>query len=433
MAVCVAGALSAASMAQADAPIPQQQSVWTADASAPYLPYADAWPARWRRDGLEGTGVVIPRTATSARMTMVRLFGSAKPSPADVADLGELAGPEQRDGFRFERAGAVLFAESKVQRRSAGLNEGPSLAAGPDTGEVFVFASARAEAPPRALDRTFFAYYPPAPARKSDPTPELRAVALLMPGLLGMPETTMDPLTRTLRNHGIGVLRMLCQPARFTERIEFTIDRDQMEASAAAVAACFNDRTAECAYAAEAAWRQVESRHPGAAALPRLVIGMSGGALTIPTVVAREPHKYRAATLIGGGGDFWLINERSNYRTNVDSVRCAWKGATPTQAELAEFDRLYLARAYLDSYHTAPALNGIRTLMVHGELDRAVPAELGELLWERVGNPERWSYAASHEMLCGLLPTEFARLNAWIEQALFGAAQNSGQPALPPR
>jgi fermentation-respiration switch protein FrsA (DUF1100 family) len=57
-------------------------------------------------------------------------------------------------------------------------------------------------------------------------------------------------------------------------------------------------------------------------------------------------------------------------------------------------------------------------LLIHGTRDLAVPAHLGDLLWERLGRPERWSEEAGHEEIFMRLPQQIERLVGWIENAV---------------
>jgi fermentation-respiration switch protein FrsA (DUF1100 family) len=136
--------------------------------------------------------------------------------------------------------------------------------------------------------------------------------------------------------------------------------------------------------------------------------------MTLPTVVAREEGRYSASILIGGGADFWLMNEKSNYRGLIDAVHEKWD-SEPSEADRARLDELYLKNAPLDSYHTAQVLKGKKVLLIQGTADLAVPSPLGDLLWERLGKPERWVVdGAGHEVLFMTLPQKFEKMMEWL-------------------
>src|SRR6185295_16415023 len=122
-----------------------------------------------------------------------------------------------------------------------------------------------------------------------------------------------------------------------------------------------------------AACAEAERIIPELKRMPRIAMGFSGGAMTLPTVVAREPERYAAAIMIGGGADFWLLTARSNYTRFIDAARVSWTGRDKTAADERAVDDLYLRTSPLDSFHTAAALSGIPVLMIIGANDLAVP------------------------------------------------------------
>jgi hypothetical protein len=52
--------------------------------------------------------------------------------------------------------------------------------------------------------------------------------------------------------------------------------------------------------------------------------------------------------------------------------------------------------------------------MIQGSQDKAVPAPLGEVLWQRAGKPQRDLHDVGHEWLFAGLPKQFGRIRAWI-------------------
>jgi hypothetical protein len=118
--------------------------------------------------------------------------------------------------------------------------------------------------------------------------------------------------------------------------------------------------------------------------------------------------------LIGGGVDFWLISQRSNYQNLVNAVKVSWV-RPPTEAEDAALDAEYLQNARLDSFHTANVLRDTPTFIIRGEVDRAVPAPLGAMLTARIGTtrPESREIATpiGHESLFITLPARFDEIS----------------------
>lgn len=434
---------------------PVAPAEYVPDITAPFLDYDDAWPTRWNPRGGETAGIIWALDAKVSLLGTLRLPATpAAPSDDERSIYAALcatfaAGGDPRPVLGLEGLNSIIFVpgaggRKRDFRNNFGFGLGPGRAAGPDAELVFVFASGQvrgpkpddvgAIAPSRVveLQRTWFAYYDAMGDERSPREANGRAVArgtvLLMPGMFGTPEVVLDPLTLRLRAAGYAVLRMLSQPSRFTERRTVRVDPSDLDGSAADIGAVVNDRLGECAFAVQAAWEYVHTKREGAKDLPHAVIGLSGGAISLPTVVARTPSLYSAAVLIGGGADFWLINERSNYQGMIDAVRTIWVGAAATPDSIAAFDAKLLSRARLDGFHTATALRGVRTLLLQGSGDRAVPSALGDVLWERLGRPERWMYPASHEVLCLGLPSETDKILEWLDAALRAPHEDPPRP-----
>jgi hypothetical protein len=285
------------------------------------------------------------------------------------------------------------------------------------------------------LQRTWFSLF--MPLAENDAVlgvPVTRGVVLLMPGLFATPEGTLDRLTTSLRKRGLAVLRMWAQPSRFTQTLEFDITpADGLDDDAGRIASALDDRVAECAYAAKAAFAHIEKSRPELASVPSAVIGFSGGAMTLPTVVALEPERYAAAVMVGGGACFWQMNETSNYRTMIDAVRAKWPEGSKTDALTQELRTLVLSRSPLDSFHTAAVLRkaGMEILVIQAILDEAVPAPLGDALWERLGKPPRLLLEAGHETLFMQLPRHFDAMHTTINKGFEKVAASAPEEVAP--
>lgn len=360
-----------------------------------------AWPARCPIPGTAGArGIIRPLDVPGLSGFQPGLSLILKPSEADLADARALL-PGSPDSPKpaFEQPGSFIF---RAARRAP---KGPAAAL------RFVYISARPPSGDPAvahIERTWFSFH--------EPTAESpRGIALLMPGMFGTPEPILNLFITRLTAQGWGVVQMMAQPSRFTQKTVFPADTADLPSAAAAIAAEFDQRAAECAYAAHAAMAHIAQERPALADLPRIAVGMSGGAMTMPSVLALEPDRYAAAIMIAGGCNYLAINEESNYRLLIDAVSVKWAGgAAPTDDDRAALSRLYLERSRLDSYHCAPLLIGKPMLLIHGELDGAVPARLGDLLWERLGKPERWSQLAGHEEVFMKLPPQMDRIMDWL-------------------
>ncbi|QKK07337.1 MAG: prolyl oligopeptidase family serine peptidase [Planctomycetota bacterium] len=341
-------------------------------------------------------------------------------------DLGRSAGDEAASGLvaailevdpetiQLEKSGSIVVAMPEGELLpTAGLAGKPAAAC-----EV-VSAKALADGA-HELERTAFVLYNPSdPAGEDSDAERPDGLVVLLPGMFGTPEPVIDSVVGQLRGRGWHVLRMLTHSSRFTQRAEFVVvPGGEVETVAAQVAGVLGDRAAECAFAVEAACGFFAKSSPGLPVQRRVALGMSGGGMILPTVVAREHDAYKAAVFVGAGCDFAAIAMDSNYTDWIDAVRVTWQ-EEPTANDRAAFTEAYLAAAELDSYHTALAMTDIPTLMLHGMADRAVPAATGDLLWNRLGEPERWTVPAGHEVLfLAYLPSRAADMLDWIEQAV---------------
>jgi hypothetical protein len=282
------------------------------------------------------------------------------------------------------------------------------------------------------MQRTWFAYYDPVGYGPFDQSPpkDCPGIVVILPGMFGTPGPIVSQTVHALRARGWAVLRMLSHPSRFTEQGTFSVADDaDMDAVAHTIAAAMTDRAAECAYAVDEVIAALQEQRPKLIGLPRVAFGMSGGAMVLPTVVARNPDAYSGAVLVAGGADFLRIAMESNYASWIDALRFkAPGGADLCTDTCCRLRNAYRACAPLDSYYTAAALRGKPTLMLHGNVDRAVPAQLGDLLWERAGRPERWSFDVGHELLFMGLPMQMDRIARWLDEH----ARPPGHTAAPP-
>lgn len=404
-----------------EVPAPRARASFeTPDVSAPFLPFADTWPARLTHEGRMAVVRVIPGVD---RPWVYRHVAVARHSPRepDFDDLAALPREWTRAGDRdrrvhFEGAGSVLVRFDSPDREGMRRTLGA---------EHFVVETAREADASRVADasleveRTWFVLYDPLPPAKGEAIPPARGVVLFMPGMFGTPEGSCELIVRGFRERGWGVVRMLTQPSRFTQRQRFEIDqRRPMDAQGEAIARVVSERAAECAYAVQGAMDHAMEARPGWAMLPRLAVGCSAGAMTLPTVVAREPEKYAGAVMITGGAHLWLILAHSSLKDLIGATQIEWIPGVPTPAERAALADAYLTHAPLDPFHTAQALRGKRVLLIQGSRDTGVPTALGDVLWERLGRPERWMRPGDHLDVFLRMPAELPKILDWAEHLL---------------
>ncbi len=384
------------------------------------------WPARWAGPDIPDApkGVIVPSEHRVAQLRQAHLgrFHQLRTSETEYRHAEALARAVGfDDGFRFEPEGpGSLVFLPPVEDADPDRPGQPGGEA-----EVFVFVSAQEtdestpDDPRVAIERTWLALYDPT-------TPEPRGTVVLIPGMLGTPQPIIEGMVRTWRASGYAVLRFLSHPSRFTERLEIEVAPGQEEAVGRRLARVYDQRTAECAYAADAALDRVFAQRPGLADKPVALVGMSGGAMVLPSVYAYAPDRYNAAVLIAGGVNFLRISALSNYADWIDAVVLDWDPddpadtGRPTPERLERVSNAYLAASRLDATHTAPELARVPALVLHASRDRAVPAETGDALWRLLDTPERWVFNVGHEMIFVMLPTQAGRIQSWLDRALTG-------------
>lgn len=405
-----------------EAATPKAPAFALPDVGAAFLAFEDAWPKdRINPRGEATPGVIVGIEGKEGWYGVRAGRGGLIPNDDDRAGLDAWKAWAKLDpmpALEFEGANAFVprFREAKDGEH-------------PRTREILLFISGQTR--PGAgesilLERAAFLVQDPL-QREAGAS---RGLCLFMPGLFGTPEPIAESMATSLRKSGWTVLRMLAQPSRFTERVEFVVDgREREGGGEAGVAVAIDDaaseiarvltgRAAECAFAAEAACASVETSRPYLKGKPRIAVGFSAGAMTLPTVVAREAERYRAAVLVGAGCHYWLLNSKSNYATMVGALSINWKGIERTRQREELLAERYLVHAPLDSFHTAAALRGKPVLMVQGEHDLAVPTSLGDVLWERLGKPERWMRPFGHEFLFINLHKDYERMTGWLDGEL---------------
>jgi len=382
---------------------------------------APVWPQRLAPQGSKLQGVCrdIPGIFEKP-VGSPGYFPSEEREPTSLPGAVELlkwAGASEYATLRIEGPNSFRYSARPIEvgDPSSAPTDGP--AAKPFRAAMtFEFMSAR-DVPgttraTAAIDRTLFSLYSAAKGTK------VRGVALMVPGMFGTPDGITESLAKRLRQDGWAVLRMWAHPARFTESMDVTITSNEpMDAQVAPWASEIDQRAAETAFASEAAFAHVVASNPEYAALPRVAVGFSGGAMVMCTVLAREPGVYTAAVMVGGGVDFWLMNERSNYASFINALAVKYEGFEKVEAAKVAANSAYLDASSLDSFHTAKHIGSTRVLLIQATQDRAVPSPLGDVLWERLRRPDRWVRVAGHEFLFANLRTEYDEVVEWIRKA----------------
>lgn len=232
----------------------------------------------------------------------------------------------------------------------------------------------------------------------------------------------LERLSRRFQSHPLsGELTRLSRTINAMRGGAYIVENDaDAERVAREVAELLNQTQAGSAYASEAVLDYIASQRPDLHGLPLVLIGFSAGGLAAPTSAARVLDHLDAVVIIGGGADCFTASQRSTFSTGGLTIRPT--AADPTSRitlprdRVASMSRLYLDHARLDPYYTAPLLSNIPVLVVHADSDTWVPAECGELLWERLGKPDRLRISAGHELLFYLLPNKAGFIADWVER-----------------
>ena len=384
---------------------------------------AQIWPSRWGGH-VDQRGVVIEMDpATPLRPVHYSRYHQGRSTPEAYSDVGRLAtamGIEDSFKFKAEGPGSFIFVENSIDPQE--VKNPPRL--------MFKFISAR-NAPHDtteieddvdfvAIERTWFTYRDPKPGK------EMRGVVVLLPGMFGTPEPIVNATENYMVNSGFGVLRMLSHPSRYTQHLVLPYLDGRTDSIAKQAALSADQRVAECAYATDAAIKHVLSNVDGLEEQPFVLIGMSGGAMALPSVYAYTPERYDAAVLIAGGANFLRIMIESNYRDWIDAILIDFDPLSdelgrPDPGLVENLSDRYLEHTKLDAYQTAPLLREIPTLILHATKDRAVPAATGDLLYDRLGRPERWTYPLGHELIFASLPMQIPRIDTWLKDQLEGS------------
>ncbi len=250
-----------------------------------------------------------------------------------------------------------------------------------------------------------------------------RGLLVLIPGMLATPEPVLEAIVTGLRGRGWAVMRMLAHPSIYTEDAGI----DALMGTPAEVAERF---AIEADKRFAALVQTVHAALDAAAAVegPRVLISMSGGTLATPALLAslsRDQGEvpgqagFAACVMIGAGADVLSMSESSAYAGFLGGLQLDWGEIGRDDARLADIVAAYRARPSLDPYHTAEQVRQVKVLLVQGARDRAVPARLGAIMWNKLGQPERWLAPVGHELLFfGYLPSRSRDLLDWIDASV---------------
>lgn len=196
---------------------------------------------------------------------------------------------------------------------------------------------------------------------------------------------------------------------------------DDVPAAAVELGSRIDGVLADNARGASAALETARRIHPSLRAMRVVVVGFSAGAISTPTVAALI--KPDAVVIIGGAANGVGIATRSELTRG--GVRLMCDGKPPRVDLVRELENAYLAASKLDPFHAAPLLQETPVLVIDAGMDTWVPSEFGEVLYERLGKPDRLHMAlGGHGMLFYFLPGRAKWIAGWMEKAV--AAPKAG-------
>jgi hypothetical protein len=186
-----------------------------------------------------------------------------------------------------------------------------------------------------------------------------------------------------------------------------------------------DNHLADRAYAMEGLIAYLQAHRSDLLVGPRVIAGMSAGAIALPTVVARI-GPVDAAVVIGGGENVAEIIAGSplfsqhielvdlQLETGLEGERNVKLLPCANPKKRAEFVSSVLRQSKIDPHYAAAALKNTTVLMVQAKYDGIVPASAGQSMYESLDRPERWQYRTGHIGLTLLMPWKIDYVLDWM-------------------
>ena len=177
----------------------------------------------------------------------------------------------------------------------------------------------------------------------------------------------------------------------------------------------FNDKYCQVIGATKAIRARMKKQFPSLLNAPLALIGISAGALNTPAVYHELQEDIDAVILVAGGANMFEIVQDgafTNWRfTNKN-------GEKYSRDELQEIGNAYINTPSRDPFFLAAELPHDKTLIIHAKWDEVVPAENGDLLYERAGKPERWIYPSGHLGLFATFEWHADDIVKWLDSKI---------------
>ncbi len=372
------------------------------------------WPERYTGDFGPALGAATTKLTQPGRMVVVR----PAVGPVEVADI-TVANVRSTEVFgqgvvrELEKAGdapvtrlvpdAEFFSFSSLEQATETLSDA----------RMWRVSWSMRGGLRMGVQGTRFEYFGPVARFEGGPVPDARGLVVHL-GSMGGREYEM-PTLEQFRRRGWAVVRLNAATAWEPDRPVRIEDLNSLDEPADRLAAMIDDRIAELAYASEAARAWVGQRHPEVPTDRVIVAGFSAGALAAPAVAVRIGKPVRAVVLVGAGANILDVSQTSSLTDG--GIRVRWPDGKRDDAAWESLKAKYLDRSSLDPYELAPRLIGTPVLMLHGDLDTMVAARTGELMYERLGRPERWSFPLEHKGLFWRLPAYARDIAVWADEA----------------
>jgi hypothetical protein len=222
------------------------------------------------------------------------------------------------------------------------------------------------------------------------------------------------PVIQEMRDRGWALLWVDSSMVK-PETVHIDVDPEDLPWAANQIATVIDDRLAEAAYAVEGGIDYVKRERPEVPLAPMVIMGYSAGALATPTVVSLMPDRFEAAVIVGAGANLFDVSQNSALTDG--GIKLHWKRPA-SQSHRRELTTLYLKSSRLDPYWASQYMRDKPVLMLHAVLDQIVPAADGDLLYERLGRPERVNFFLGHELLFLNLPRQKEFLADWVDETL---------------
>lgn len=199
--------------------------------------------------------------------------------------------------------------------------------------------------------------------------------------------------------------------------IDVTVLSDSdLDPAARGIAGVVDQTLAGLAYSVEREITRIAVEQPGVSRSPLVLVGFGLGAAAVPVIAARLADEPGAAVLVAGGANLFEV---SQARPGHDfGIRLATPQSKLDQRRFDWVSELYLAESRLDPFHTSRFLLRMPVLQIHGRFDEVIPAWTGDLLFLRLGRPDRVSLLGDHEDVLDHAADEVEWIADWIDQAL---------------